>query len=95
MAKIYGVMDGEVVDQELSDSYWSMKNSEGPVSITTGFRIWGNAASASPSRRSETVVPYTFFDFGLEEIIPIVEDVGLECDEPCEVAEDGDTIFGI
>jgi len=73
-----------------------MKNREGPISITTGYRTWEDQTSTGTLRQSETVFEYTFFDFGIEEIVPpepVVDE--LECDEPCPIEEDDDTIFGI
>jgi len=74
-----------------------MKNREGPISITTGYRTWYDQTSTGTLRQAETVFDYTFFDFGIEEIVPpepVVEDA--VCLEPdCEVEEAGDTIFGI
>lgn len=70
------------------DSYWHLKNGS-PITITTGFRIWPDQTSTAPSRKSETSFDYTFFDFGIEEIIPPVVIEEVECVEPDCEAEGG------
>lgn len=96
MATIYSATDGVVDDQDVSDFYWQLKNAA-TVSIGTGFRAWNDQTSTIAMRQGETIVEYTFTDFGIELIpdtAPIVDEA-VCLDENCEVEEEMDTIGGI
>ena len=82
--------DGEAVDEEQNELYWTLKN--GPaLRITSGFRFYANKNDERPEAKADAAeFTYQLFDFGLEEpksevIVPDEQEEG----ETAQAVESG------
>lgn len=70
----YETLNGEASNDRLTDIYWAFKE-VGQISVDTSFMLCSEATCDEPLKSAElTSVDYSFFDFGFEKPVAVVEE---------------------